>query len=280
MVLSITGMSSSLALTLLDATESQVKTQIQNDPATARAIANFQKEAGSITSAKDFVNNYDVYSFVMGAFGLQDLMFGKAMVQQILESDSTQPGSLVNQMADSRITDLYNTLGFTGGGTANANLSSADWQNAMIQRYVDQQYISGEADQNATVGTALTFRQEAPNVQTWYDILKNQDMTTFMYTVLGMPQSMASMDLTQQVAILSKKFDITTLQDPTVVSNLVKKYAIMSDAQNAAANAANNPAVVMMNSAASASQNGKFVPATLDITSINFSALSASNLYG
>ncbi|TMV77901.1 DUF1217 domain-containing protein [Thioclava sp. BHET1] len=263
MALSISGMSTQLALTLLDATETQEKAAIEN------------------SGAKDFVNNYNVYSFVMQAYDLSDQMFGKAMVQQILESDQSQSGSLINEMTDARFTDLYDGMGFTDNGTQNANTSNTDWQDATVQRYIDQSYINDEADQNSAVGTALEFRQKASSVSSWYDILKDANMGQFMRTVLNLPDSVASLDLDKQVQLMSNKFDITTLQDPDVVSNLVQKYAILTDAQNAAANAQNNSAVKLMGSVVSTwGSSGQFVPATLDITSIDLSSFSASKSYG
>ena len=279
MTLSIAGMPSSLALKLLDATQTREKALIRTDPANARAIAAFLKAAPGITTAKDFVNSYDVYSLVMQAFDLKDQMFGKAMVRQILESDATQSGALVNRMADARFTSLYNTLGFTNGGTANTTFASADWQNRIIQQFVDQQYINDEKAQNGTVGIALEFRQNAPDVKSWYDILKNKDMGSFMRSVLGLPDGMATLDLTRQVALFSQKYDISKLQDPAEVQKLVQKYVILSDSRNAAASAAQNPAVVMLNGTLSGA-DGSYVPATLDISSIDVSALSAAKLYG
>ncbi|WP_102223663.1 DUF1217 domain-containing protein [Acidimangrovimonas sediminis] len=279
MTLSITGMSSLLALKLLDSTESTEKTLIRSTPSTAKAIEKFKDAASSITSAKDFVSNYDVYSFVMQAFDLKDQMFGKAMVQKILESDSSQSGALVNQMTDPRFTELYKSLGFTDGGTANTTFSNSDWQDQIVQRFVDQSYINDEADQNATVGAALEFRQKAPEVSSWYDILKDADMGKFMRTVLNIPDGVVNQDLDSQVALFEKKYDITKLQDPAEVEKLVQKYVIISDAQDSSTTLANNAAVTLMTGVVNGS-SGSYVPATLDITSIDMSAFSASRIYG
>ena len=129
------------------------------------------------------------------------------------------------------------------------------------------------------MGIALEFRQNAPDVKTWYDILKNKDMGSFMRSVLGLPDSVATLDLTRQVALFTQKYDITKLQDPAEVQKLVQKYAVLSDSANAAASAAQNPAVVMLNATLSGA-DGSYVPATLDISSIDVSALSAAKLYG
>lgn len=284
-MLSITGMSSQLALKLLDATETREMQTIQDSPANARAIQNFKDQAASITSAKDLVSNYDVYSFVMQAYDLKDQMFGKAMIQKILESDSSQTGSLISQMTDPRFTAFYKAMGFTSDGTQNTNFSDPTWQDKIVQQFVQQTYINDEASQNSTVGTALEFRQKAPAVSSWYDILKDKNMGAFMRRVLNLPDGMVNQSLDQQVAAFQQKYDITKLQDPAEVQKLVQKYVITSDALDSAALAANNPAVALISDAVNSPSIGldgsftNFAPATFDISSINVSALSASKLY-
>lgn len=278
-MLSITGMSSQLALKLLDATQTREMKLIQDSPANARAIQKFKDQVGSISTAKDLVKNYDVYSFVMRAYNLKDQMFGKAMIQKILESDKTQPGSLISKMTDSRFTTFYDAMGFTANGTQNSNFANPAWQDKVVQRFVQQTYINDEAKQNATVGVALEFRQKAPSVKSWYDILKDKNMGAFMRRVLNIPDGVVNQTLDQQVKIFQQKYDITKLQDPAQIQTLVQKYVIMSDAQNAAATTANNPAVSLVTDAVN-SGSGAYVPATLDISAIDMSAFSAGRLYG
>ncbi len=276
-MISISGMTSRVALTLLDKTETAQLQGIRNDPATARAIANFRKAVGGIQSAKDLVNNYDVYSFVMKAFDLKDQMFGKAMIQKILESNPADPASLINRMTDPRFADLYNAMGFTNAGTANPNTGSSVWQDQIVQRFVQQQYINTEGAQNATVGAVLNFRQKVGQVTSWYDILKDKKMGEFMRTALGIPQGVVNQDLTRQVSLFQQKYDITKLRDPAEVARLVDKYVALSDAKNAQQNAATDPAVTMMAGAAAFAAGGQFVPATLNIASIDLSALKIYN---
>ncbi len=273
-MLSISGMSSSLALSLIDKTETKLLQSIEDTPGQAKAIASFRANVGAITTADQFVNNYPTYNLVMKAFGLGDQMFGKAMIKQILQSDRTDSSSLVNKLTDPRFTQLYTTLGFTAAGTANANTSSTDWQDAMVKRYVNQQFIDQETAQNATVGTVLKFRDAAPSVKTWYDILKDKDMGQFMRTALGLPDNEVSLPLDRQVADFTAKFDITKLQDPAEAAKLVRKYVAVSDAKSVQANISSNPIVQMMQSAISGpSDIGQFVPITLDIPAVAVSGL-------
>ncbi|MFC2970549.1 DUF1217 domain-containing protein [Acidimangrovimonas pyrenivorans] len=278
-MLSISGMTGRLALTLLDKTKDAQLKSIENDPANARAIARFRDQVGSINTVDDLVGNYDVYSFVMKAYDLKDQMFGKAMMKQILSSDPTDKTSLLNKLTDSRFRTFYNAMGFTSNGQVNVNTLKQSWQDQVVQRFVEQQYINDEGSQNDAVGTVLSFRQKVGGINSWYDVLKDKKVGQFMRTALQIPDGVVAQDLDRQVKLFEDKFDIKKLQDPAEVEKLVSKYVAISDAKNAAANAANDPGLQLISGALSSDGSGQFVPATLDISSIDMSAFSASSLY-
>ena len=275
-MLSISGMTSRTALTLLDKTRDSQLTSIESDPANKRAIATFREKIGAVATVDDLVNTYDTYSFVMKAYDLKDQMFGKAMIKQLLSSDKTDTSALINKMTDPRFRAFYDAMGFTSGGTVNANTMKTDWQDQIVQRYVEQQYINGEGDQNATVGTVLEARQKLASVNTWYDVLKDKKLGEFMRTALGIPDGVVAQDLERQKTLFEQKFDITKLQDPAQVEKLVAKYVAISDAKNSAQYAASNPVLQLIEGAVSSTGSGQFVPATIDVTAVTF---SASSLY-
>ncbi|OWY15740.1 hypothetical protein B6V73_14465 [Thioclava sp. JM3] len=272
-MLTISGMSSRLALSLIDRTQAKQLDQLAQEPQHARAISRFREKIGDIHTAADLVKDYDAYSFVMKAFDLEDQMFGKAMMREILSSDPNDKSSLVNRLTDPRFRKLYDALGFTNGGTANANTSSASWQDKIVDQYVSQQFINGERDQNETVGSVLEFRQKLGGVKTWYSVLKDKDMAQFMRTALGIPNDVVKLDVERQKQIFEDKFDLPKLKDPKEVDDLVSRFVAVSDANNfSIGGAAGNAAVTLMQGAVQGG-SGQFVPATFDLTAIaTFSA--------
>ncbi|OOY15244.1 DUF1217 domain-containing protein [Thioclava sp. DLFJ4-1] len=271
-MLTISGMSSRLALNLIDRTQAKQLDQLAAEPQHARAISRFRENIADIHTAADLVDNYDAYSFVMKAFDLEDQMFGKAMMREILSSDSADKTSLVNKLTDPRFRKLYDALGFTNGGTANTNTSSTAWQDKIVDQYVSQQFINGESEQNATVGSVLEFRQKLDGVKTWYSVLKDKDTAQFMRTALGIPNDVVKLDVERQKQIFEDKFDLTKLKDPKEVDNLISHFVAVSDAQSFATNGAGSAAVTLMQGAVQGG-SGQFVPATFDLTAIaTFSA--------
>lgn len=267
-MISVSGMSTYNALRLADATETSQKTVLTSSGLHSRAIDSFLEQVASIETVDDLVDNYEVYSFVMKAYDLEDEIFGKAMVKKILSGDEEDDDALVNKLTDSRFTALYEAMGFTEGGTVNTNTIDPEWQQAMVDKYVEQIYTNEYADQNETLGTVLELRNKADGIESYYDLLADANLTDFIYTVLNLPSDMSALDVDKQAGILEDKFDLEDLQDPEELEKLIRRYAIIKDVQDGTATA-NSAAVTLMSSAVnSLSSDGQFVPVTIDMSVI------------
>lgn len=269
----ISASSSLLGLKIADATkDTQIET-IKNTAQHGRAIETFLERIGDVETVDQLVDDYELYSFVMKAFDLEDQIFGKAMIKSILKSDIDDDESLINKLTDSRFKELYEGMGFGNGGTTNINTLLPSWQNDMVERYTDTIFVNNQAEQNETVAAALEFRAKAAEVENPFDILKDKEMASFMRTVLGFPDEMAQVDIDRQAKFIEEAYDLTKLQDPEEVEKLIKRFTIISDAKDGS-NVANNPIVQMMSGATSIG-SGSFVPITLDISTIDFASLKA-----
>lgn len=269
----ISASSSLLGLKIADATkDTQIET-IKNTAQHGRAIETFLERIGDVETVDQLVDDYELYTFVMKAFDLEDQIFGKAMIKSILKSDIDDDESLINKLTDSRFKELYEGMGFGNGGTTNINTLLPSWQNDMVERYTDTIFVNNQAEQNETVAAALEFRAKAAEVENPFDILKDKEMASFMRTVLGFPDEMAQVDIDRQAKFIEEAYDLTKLQDPEEVEKLIKRFTIISDAKDGS-NVANNPIVQMMSGATSIG-SGSFVPITLDISTIDFASLKA-----
>lgn len=264
----ISGMSALLGLQLVDATSDRQAEMIRSSAQHARAIAGFRERMGDIETVDQLMADHDLYVFVMKAFDLEEQIFGKAMIGKILKSDINDSSSLVNRLTDPRFREMHKVLGFGNSGTTNFNTLWSSWREEMVDRYVQRQIINSQAERNEAVGLALEFRRKAEGVKSAYDILKDSDLSTVLRTALGIPDETAQLDIDRQAEIINGKFDLKKLQDPAEVEKLIRKYVVISDAQNTE-NLAQNAAVQLVNAAVSAGSGGQFVPVTIDITAIS-----------
>ncbi|MGC9370113.1 MAG: DUF1217 domain-containing protein [Paracoccaceae bacterium] len=264
----LAGMTAQLGLQLVDATSSRQSELIRNSAQHARAIAHFRDRIGDVETVDQLMADRDLYVFVMKAFDLEDQIFGKAMIEKILKSDIDDPKSLVNRLTDPRFKEMHEVMGFGPGGTTNFNTLWSSWQEEMVDRYVQRQFINAQAEQNEAVGAVLEFRRKAGDVENAFDILKDKQLSAFMRTALGIPDETVHLDIDRQAEVLRGKLDLAKLKDPAEVEKLVRKYVAISDAQNTA-NLQQNAAVQLMSGAVSAGAGGQFVPVTIDITAIS-----------
>ena len=273
-MLSISGLGSSTALKIIDATREKQMNLMSKDPANKRAEQAFRERIGTITSPKELVADYEVYSFVMRAFDLEEQIFGKGLIRKMLESDPVAPDSLMNRLSDSRFRELHLALGFTTeAGPQVPNLSASKFQDAVVAKFYNRQYIDENDSQNETVGTILQFRDKFSGINNWFQVLSDEKLSNFFQVALGLPKQMSSLDIDKQKKLLTEKFDLKKLADPDERQRLITKFAAISDVLNPQTFQSNNTALSLLQSF---NMGGQFVPFTIDITAVTF---SASRLY-
>lgn len=273
----ISGFSTNISLLIIDKTKDKQIEVLQKQPMHKRAIEHFKENIAKVQNVDDLVDDYKSYSFVMKAFGLEDQIFGKAMMKKILSSDISDKKSLINKMTDPRFREIYRYMNFENEGTTNANVTKAGWQQGIIDKYLEVQFENNQYEQNPAVGTALYFERKAPAINNWYQVLADKELSSFMRTALGIPTSMATTLIEKQKALFEDKFDIKKLKNPFEVDKLQTRYAAMSDAQNAGNMAASySPSNILLNSAMN---SGFFLPVTIDISSIGINSIGALNRF-
>lgn len=261
----IAGFSTNVGLSLVDATRDRQLEVLRDSAEHSRAITAFRERIADIQSVDQLIEDRELYVFVMKAFDLEDQIFGKAMVRKILESDVEDRTSLVNRLTDPRFREMYDVLEFGPEGVGNENTTSFIWQEQLVDRYLETQFINNMASQNESVGAVLEFRRKAADIEKPLDILKDKELAAFVRRALGLPDAVAQVDLERQEEIITARLDLSKLQDPAEVEKLVRKFVALSDATNPQ-NVAQNASVVLMQNAVNAGAAVNPIP--LDISSV------------
>ncbi len=262
----ITGLSTNVGLSLVDATRDRQLEVLRDSVEHARAISAFRERISSVQSVAQLIEDRELYVFVMKTFDLEDQIFGKAMVRKILESDITERTALVNRLTDPRFREMHEVMGFGADGIGNSNTSSLIWQEQMVDRYLETKLINDVAEQNASVGIVLEFRRKVAGIEKPLDILKDRETAAFIRRALGLPDAIALLDIDRQEEIISSRLDLSELKDPSVVDKLIRKYVALSDALNPQGVFQNASVVLMQN----AVNTGRFVnPIPLDVSAVS-----------
>lgn len=264
-MISVAGLPTQLALKLVDATEAKQRDLIRNSAQHSRAIDHFLSNIKTVETVDQLMDDPELYGFVMRAFDLEDQIFGKAMMSKILKSNIEEKDALVNRLTDPRFKALYKEMGFGTDGVGNINTILKSWQNRMVERYVDRQFVNAQSAENDSLGTVLEFRRKAATITGPLDVLKDSGLTEFFQTALGLPKQISGLDIDRQVAVLGKKFDFDKLSDPEEVDRLISRYVAISDATKGVSQVQNG-AITLMQGAVNSGNS--FLSAVFDLDAV------------
>lgn len=273
-MISISGLNSGTALRLLDATRDRQLDVLRETAVNKRAEEAFRERIGDIKTPEELVADFEVYSFVMRAFDLEDQIFGKGLMRKMLESDPVEPSSLLNRLTDSRFREMHLALGFTTEeGPQTPDLTDPAFLEDVTSRFYNRQYINSNDTQNENIGTILQFRDKFDDIDNWFEVLSDAKLTSFFQVALGLPEQISSLDLDKQKDLFAAKFDLAKLADPEERERLITKFAAIADVVNPQGFQANSTALNLLQSY---NIGGQFVPITIDVSAVTF---SASRLY-
>ena len=212
---------------------SRAQAAVSANPAVQRQTAYYLANIGKVTTVKDFVNNYQLFSYAMKAYGLNDLTYAKGLITKVLDGGVTDKTALANTMSDPRYKAFATAFDFVGKG-ADATKSTAATTDTM-NKFIEQTLEDQQGNQNTGVKLALYFQRNAASVTSTYGLLADSAMLKVVQTTFGLSPNSAQADVDVQAAYLNKIMNIKDLQDPTKVNALVKRFTAMWDASG------NNP---------------------------------------
>lgn len=228
-MISTSGLSPFVGINLVRENREIFEADVQRDPTSKREIEAFRDRISNIGTIDELVNDYQVFSFVMKAFGMEQEIYAKAMMKEIITSDTEDSSSLVNKLTDSKYTDINTVLGFSTDGIASDNFLDADWIDGMVERFTDQRLIDTQSDENVSVGLALSFEQKISSMDNWYKVLADEEMSTFFTTAFGLPDEFDNANIDAKKAMFEKRMPIEDLQDPEVQERLIRQFSAFAD---------------------------------------------------
>lgn len=232
-MISTAGMTPMLALTLIERERPVFEKGVKDDPTSKREIAAFKERIGQIDSVDALMKDFEVFSFVMKSFGMENQLYAKGMMKKIMTSDIDDKKSLVNRLTNSDYKELHKVMGFDTEGKASKSFTDPKWVDGMVERYVDQRLVDSQSAISPSVGDALGFLDKVENYTSWYKVLADKDASRVMRVALGIPESVSTGDIDAQKRLFEKKMDIKDLQDPKKVQQLVRKFAAIEGANQA-----------------------------------------------
>ena len=206
---------------------------ISQRPEVKREADYFLATIRTVKSADEFIKNDRLYKFAMTAFGLKDMIYGKAFMKKVLAEGVDGSQSFALQLADPRFRDFAEAFNFARYGATATAFDRA--QQGTVDRYLRIQLESDAGQDDEGLKLALYFQRKAPDVTSAYGLMGDPALYKVVQTALGLPAAYSNTDVDQQAAFLRSKINIADFKDPVKLDNFITRFTARWQAANGVA---------------------------------------------
>lgn len=206
-----------------------------------RDEAYFRENIGSVKTAEDLVADRRLLKVALGAFGLENDINNKFFIQKVLEEGTLDSDALANKLSDKTYLKLSQAFGFGDFSTPRTVLS--DFPDEILAKYEARQFEVAVGESDDTFRLALAAQRELPELAgkssseatKWYSVIGSKSLSSVMRTALGLPQSVASLDVDQQLEVFKQKSadvlgspNVSDLGEPETLEKVVRLFLVRS----------------------------------------------------
>ncbi|WP_374271861.1 DUF1217 domain-containing protein [Paenirhodobacter enshiensis] len=220
--------------------------------------AYFRKKIGSVTSAQDLVSDYRLLSVALGAFGLDEDIRSTYFIRKVLSEGTTDPKSFANKLTDKSYQALSAAFGFGPGETPRT--SEPGFADTILKKFETRAFETAVGAQNDAMRIALNAERSLPemaasgatNNTLWYQIIGSEPLSAYMQGALGLPDSIAALDVDRQLDIYKAKARavfgsdaVAQLASGKTMDKMTRNYLIRDQIENGTT-VANSPALQIL----------------------------------
>jgi hypothetical protein len=196
----------------------------------------FATNIANVTSVTDLLADSKLTNFILTANGIDPKTVDTATLKKAFASDPTDSKSFVNTTDGAKFKSIVEDFNFgTDGNLTDTKLGTAQNQGALAATndlYLHQTLEDQEGQTNPGVRLALYFQRKAPDINSIYDIMGDSALYEVITTTYSLPSSISNMDVDTQASMLSKFVNVSDLQDPDKVNQLLQRFSAMYDLEN------------------------------------------------
>lgn len=229
----LAGLGSSAAWALLQRKGEALQARFEQQKPVARDVERFRERAREIGSIDELLRDRRTLSFVLEAFQLESEIDKRAIIRRLLTEDPGDMRSFANRMVDPR----YRQINRAFGGVSGPPLADQRLVDRIVNLTLTNRFEKAQGEANPGLREALYFKRMIRGVENVNQLMGDRVLTTVARGALGLPEKFGMLEFEQQRAILERRIDFRSFQDPKAVDRFVQSYLIKTqDAQPAAAN--------------------------------------------
>ena len=221
-----------VALKQAETNEAKQLDQVRKDPQVQRDLARYAKVVAGAKTLNDVLDDPVARQVFLKANGLGDQTDYVGLVKKALASAPSDTTSLANKLSSTNVNWLstinrynLNLLGVT-------SLKLPDSLKQVSDDYVSEKRLDNLDEQMPGLGSAILFKTLAPTLKTPIQILGSALGREVVTTALGIPKQIALQSLEAQSTAITKRLDVSKLQNPAFVDNLIQRYLIENNSSS------------------------------------------------
>jgi len=204
--------------------------RISQKPNIAREVEYYKENIANVKTIDDLIDDRQIFATVMRAYGLEDMTYAKGFMKKVLEGGTDDPEAMANQLTDTRYKKLVEDFNFVRYGEATTAFDRA--QSGVIDNLYSQRIEADAGLQNGGARLAIYFQRKTEDLENTYSLLGDAALLKFVQTTFSLPESMSSLSIEKQAAMIEEKLDISDLKDPEFLDNLVNQFLSLWDISN------------------------------------------------
>jgi len=144
----------------------------------------YQENIGNVTTVDEFLDDYRLYSYAMTAYGLEDMIYAKAFMKQVLESDLADENSFANRLTDDRYKSFAAAFNFSASDSETAVAQSDGQMQELFDTY--DQTIAAINDTAEEDTRYFKVMLGPPGyIKNVDEFLRNDQLREYMFTAYG-----------------------------------------------------------------------------------------------
>ncbi len=231
-------------LKFLDRTYDRQFGLFSSSPDIEREIEYFMEKAAEVRSVDDLMGDRRLLRVALGAFGLDDDIDKGAFIRKVLADGTTNSRSFANRLVEPAYREMSEVLGF---GDVGGYLFQESTRQKIAADFKARQFELSIGEQDVDLRLAMNFRREAVRIveeggtdeTIWLKMLGSQPLRSVVQSALNLPSSFATIDLDQQVEIITERADRfvgndgpNAFTDPQVMEQFVDRFLLNSQLAN------------------------------------------------
>jgi hypothetical protein len=179
--------------------------------AVSREATYYRENIGKVTSIDDLLKDQRLYSYAMKAHGLEDMIYAKAFMRKVLESDTTDPASFARKLVDTRYLTFAKAFNFAPSGEAKLNPTLAQ-DTAQLEETADLYSESRVRKGAVAASEADYYRTRMGVVPSVDELIADDRLFSYALKAYGLDPDIAS-------AVTIRAVLTSDLSDPQSVAN-------------------------------------------------------------